>query len=493
MSGKPIIVGALLIAALGARAGEAAPAIPPALKALVAARVMTLPADKPRAQVLPDGAIAAGDLFKQGKRVAVAVALNGRGLLALGIYRHRGGDWRPALAEDLTSDGRHYEFAGEWPVTFDDLDGDGKPELLLTEAEEATGNRTVSVYTYDPKADTFVAAARGLVNPKWAMDEVRCAWKAGASSGDGIIESWRWRDGRLVRAWHAGQHYPVHEYLIGGGEPAARLSFVRYDEAGAPAGSLTALGNVASFRNELPRGEQPRTMRVQLAGADGVRDLVIVPKAEALAAAKLESAWDELVSRAVLGEAGFTPDAPLTLADGRVATLAALATVDARPAGVGPTYQAFSIGDALRMTFEEPAMLPALAPCSAHGVDWTRLEPATQAYAAGVNAGPSPEIRGDDDVLLALRLPNRDGLTASECESGLRVTALSAGDGQVKLDLVATLPAPTGRAKNSVARPLVLVSLGRLAPGLWRIQAGIKGWPGGDLAVKAPFRVVAAK
>ena len=489
MSIKSGIAAMMLMASMPSlTAGEA----PPALKALAAARVMTLPADKPRAQVYPDGAITAGDLFKQGKRVAVAVALNGRGLLALGIYRHRQGDWRPALIEDLTSDGRHYEFAGEWPVTFDDLDGDDKPELLLTEAQEATGNRTVSIYTYDPKADTFAVAARGLVNPRWVAGEVRSTWKAGATSGDGILESWRWKDGRLMRTWHAGQRYPMHEYLIGSGEPAVRVSYVRYDE-GAIALSLTALGNVASFRNDLPRGEPPRPMRVQVVVADGLRDLVITPKTGALTAAKLDSAWDELVSRAMLSDAGPAPDAMVTLADGRTAVLSAVATVDSRPAGVGPTYQAFSISDELRMTFEEPAKLPVVAPCSAHGIDWTRAEQAIAAYATGINAGPSPEIRGDDDVLLALRLPNVDGLTPSEVEQALRVVTLTATDGQVKLDLTAAVPQPSGLAKKSVVRPLVVVSLGRLAPGLWRIEASIKGWTGGDLAAKGPFRVTPEK
>lgn len=486
---KMTAAGAVFIATFALQAGEA----PPALKALATARVMTLPADKPRAQVYPDGAISAGDLFKQGKRVAVAVALNGRTLLALGVYRHRDGDWRPALAEDLTSDGRHYEFTGEWPVTFEDLDGDDKPELLLTESQEATGNRTVSVYTYDPKADALAVAARGLVNPRWSGNEVHCAWKAGAASGDGIIESWRWRDGKLLRAWHAGQQYPVHEYLIGSGEPAVRVSHVRFDDNGVLASSFTALGNVASFRNSLPRGEPPRPMRVELAGADGRHDLTITPKTDALAAAKLDNAWDELVSRAVLAETGPTPDVPVTLSDGRTATLSTVAMVDTRPSGVGSTYQAFSINDALRMTFEEPAKLPVVAPCSAHGVDWTRSEQAIASYAAGINAGPSPEIRGDDDVLLALRLPNVDGLTASEVEQALRVTTVSATEGQVKLELTAALPQPSGLAKKSVVRPLVLVSLGHLTPGLWRIQASIKGWKGGDLEVKAPFRVSTAK
>lgn len=477
----------LAAALLPLAAGE----VPPALKTLAAAKVMTLPRDKDRAQVHPDGAVAAGDLFKQGTRMAVAVALNGRALVALGVYRHKGGDWRPLLAEDLTTDGRQYAFAGEWPVTFEDLDGDAKPELVLTESEEATGNRTASVYTYDAKTDTLAVAARGLVNPRWAAGEVRCAWKAGATSGDGILESWRWEAGKLARVWHAGQRYPVHEYLIGTGEPAARVSYVRYGDDGAIAGSFTALGNVASFRNDLPRGESPRPMRVQLTGADGPRELVIAPKADALAAAKLGDAWDELVSRAVLADHGPDPDAPVILADGRTAVLSAVATVDTKRAGVGPTYQAFSIDDVLRMTFEEPATLPAFAPYSARGIDWTRAEQAIAGYAAGVNAGPSPEVPGDDDILLALRLPNLEGLTPSEVEQALRVTALSAADGQVKLELGATLPKPSGQAKKSVARPLVLVSLGRLAPGLWRVQATIKGWNGGNLEAKGPFRVTA--
>lgn len=482
-------VGALLIATSAPQAGEA----PPALKALAAAKVMTLPRDKDRAQVGADGAITAGDLFKQGTRMAVAVALKERGLVALGVYRHKGGDWRQLLAEDLTSDGRHYEFLGEWPVTFEDLDGDAKPELLLTEAHEVTGNRTVSVYTCDPKADTMSMAARGLVNPRWSGTDVRCSWKTGATSGDGTIESWRWRDGRLARVWQAGQRYPAHEFLIGSGEPAARVSYVRHGDDGTIAQTLTTLGNVSSFRNDLPRGEPPRLMRIQFPSGDGLRELVITPRVEALAAAKLDQAWDELVSRTVFGDGGPAPDAAVTLGDGRTAVLGALATIDSKPAGVGPTYQVFGITDALRMTFQEPAMLPVLAPCSAHGVDWTRSEPATLAYAAGINAGPSPELRGDADVLVILRLPNVDGLTMSEVEQALRVDSLSATNGVVKLTLTAALPKPSGLAKKSVARPLVLVSLGRLAPGLWGIQAAIKGWSDGNLEVKAPFRITAGK
>lgn len=482
-------VGALLIATSALPAGEA----PPALKALATAKVMTLPRDKDRAQVGADGAVTAGDLFKQGTRMAVAVALKDRGLLALGVYRHQGGDWRPLLAEDLTSDGRQYTFLGEWPVTFEDLDGDAKPELLLTEVQEVTGNRTVSVYSYDAKTDALTVAARGLVNPRWNNTDVRCTWKIGASSGDGVIESWRWHDGRLARAWQSNQRYLAHEFLIGSGEPAARVSYVRHGDDGAIVRTLTALGNVSSFRNDLPRGEPPRMMRVQLPNADGLHELVITPKIEALAAAKLDQAWDELVSRTVFSDGGLAPDTAVTLSDGRTATLGTVATVDTKPAGVGLTYQFFSISDTLRKTFEEPAALPALAPCSARGTDWTRAEQAIATYAVSVNAGASPEIRGDDDILLALRLPNIEGLTASEAEQALRVVALSAENGVVKFDLSAALPKPTGPTKKSLTRPLVLVSLGRLAPGLWRVQATIKGWSDGNLEVKAPFRITAAK
>ena len=59
--------------------------------------------------------------------------------------------------------------------------------------------------------------------------------------------------------------------------------------------------------------------------------------------------------------------------------------------------------------------------------------------------------------------------------------------------VLASWTKPTGVAKKAVTRPLILVSLGRLPPGLWRIQATVKGWSGGNLEAKAPFRITAAK
>ena len=67
------------------------------LDTLVRDRLLTLPPDLQREKVYPEGAVISGDLFKSGKRTAVAIATGEGRLLGLACYVHRDGDWREVL------------------------------------------------------------------------------------------------------------------------------------------------------------------------------------------------------------------------------------------------------------------------------------------------------------------------------------------------------------------------------------------------------------
>ena len=76
------------------------------LDTLIRERLLTLPPDLPREKVYPEGAVISGDLFKSGKRTAIAVATSGGRLLGLACYVHRDGDWREVLRQPLDGDSR---------------------------------------------------------------------------------------------------------------------------------------------------------------------------------------------------------------------------------------------------------------------------------------------------------------------------------------------------------------------------------------------------
>ena len=459
------------------------------LDTLIKTKLMTLPGDKTKQQAYPEGVVVAGTLFKNAQRVAVVVATRGKEATTLVFFTHRDGDWREQGREELIVDGKPFAFADEFPFSFDDLNGDGMPELLVTEAVPTAGARQVSVYTYDAVKRVLVAAGHGLTNPRRSGDGVEGRWKTGATTADVGCEQWRWQDGHLLPVVRSLQRSPIDEYLIGDGEPTMRVALTTYNEEGKVAGALMAVGSVASFRNDLPRGEPARPLRVQLDGVSG-RTLTFTPKAAALAAAKLSDAWDELVSRAVFTDPAMLGE-EVAIAGAKV-RLADVATIATTTGGIGPTFRVLHINDALRSSFNEPADPVSLAPMASAGTDWTRSDHVITAYGLGVNAGQSPVIP-TGEVLLAVRLPNVSGFKQSSVQNGLKVTALSVDDGKVAIAITADFGRPDASSKD-VTRPLVLVSLGVLPPGLNRIQASIKGLPGSaELVAKKPFVVLAPK
>lgn len=456
------------------------------LDTLVQDRVLTLPPDLPRTKAYPDGAVASGDLFKSGKRTAVAVATAAGRSSALACFVHRDGDWREIARHSLGDGDQRPAFEDEIPFTFADLDGDTKPELLLTESGGGD-DRTVRVFRFDGETDTLVAAGGGLRNPTWQDGAVRGQSKLGPTAGDLYAEQYRWVDGRLQPVWRCAQRYPMHEYLIGGGEPAVRVLLETIDASGALT-TTSAIGNLASYRNRLPAGEQPRPFHLLVREAKGRRLVEVAPKADGLRAANRARQWDEIVSRAVFTDpAAFTADLTVTLADAGKVKLAEIATVTIKPTTTLPTYQFLPISDEVRRTFEEPAAIPALASANLGTTDVTRMEDAARAWATAATA-KAPLATGDD-VVVFLRLPNITGYPIDQIESGTLVNSLTLADKVAQLTVTVDPGQRPSLPTKAVARPLIAVSLGRLITGAYRINATITGHPDGPLKVDHAFAV----
>ncbi|HEX3132564.1 MAG TPA: hypothetical protein VHX44_03155 [Planctomycetota bacterium] len=456
------------------------------LDTLVHDRVLTLPPDLPRTKAYPDGAVASGDLFKSGKRTAVAVATTQGHSLALACFVHRDGDWREIARQSFGEGDQRPTFEDEIPFTFADLDGDAKPELLLTE-HGGGDDRTVRVFRFDGETDTLVAAGGGLRNPTWQDGAVRGQCKLGPTAGDLYAEQYRWVDGRLQLVWRCAQRYPMHEYLIGGGEPAVRVMLDTVDTTGTLT-ATSAIGNLASYRNRLPAGEQPRALHLLVRETKGRRLVEVTPKADGLRAANRARQWDEIISRAVFADpSAFTNDMTVTLGDAGKVKLAEIATVSIAPTTTSPTYQFLPISDDVRRTFEEPGTIPAMASANLGTTDVTRMEDAALAWATAATA-KAPLATGDD-VVVFLRLPNITGYPIDQIESGTLVTALTLADKVAQMTVTIDPGQRPSLPTKAVARPLIAVSLGRLIKGAYRVSATITGHSDGPLKVDHAFTV----
>lgn len=455
------------------------------LDTLVRERVMTLPPDLPRSKIHPEGAVVSGDLFKSGRRTAIAVATRAGRVLGFTCHVHRDGDWREVLRQEF--DAENLTSADEMPVAFADLDGDAKPELLLNESGGGD-DRLVRVYRFDGENGVLVAAGSGLRNPAWMEGRVRGQWKLGATVGDVGAEEHRWVDGRLLPTWRSTQRYAMHDYLIGGGEPAVHVTLDLADAAGVLI-TTSASGNLACFRNRLPPGEQPRPFQVLVRESKGRRLVRVTPKADALRAAKREHQWDELVSRAVFSDpARFSGDMSVTMGDGTTIALATVATVVVLPSTLSPVYQFMPISDAVLRVVSEPGRVPALAAAHPGTVDLSRVEDATRAWVEAFAASAQP-LGTQDDVAVFLRLPNITGYPTDQIEGGTLVTDLTLNERQVQLTVTIDPGQRPSLPSKDVTRPLIVTRLGRLAKGTYRINATITGHPDGALAVSHGFTV----
>lgn len=456
------------------------------LDTLVRDRVLTLPPDLPRAKAYPEGAVVSGDLFKSGKRTVVAVAREADRSLGMACFVHRDGDWRELFRQSLSDNDQRLTTTDEIPFSFADLDGDGKPELLLTE-QGSGDDHVVRVFRYDAEQSVVVAAGSGLRNPVWQAGAVRGQWKLGPTAGDVGAEQHRWVDGRLQPEWRSAQSYAVHEYLIGDGEPAVRLRQDLRDAQGVIT-TTSAIGNLASFRNRLPAGEQPRPFNVLVREAKGRRLVQVTPKEAALRSANRTRQWDEIVSRAVFTDpAAFNANVAVTLSDGAKLTVSEVATVTIAPTTMSPTYQFLPISDDVRRTIEEPATPMAIAVANVGTTDVTRMEDTAHAWAAAA-AKPGPVATGDD-VLVFLRLPNIHGYPIDQIESGTLVTALTLKDHLAEVTVTMNPGTKPSLPPKTVTRPLIAVSLGWLAKGTYRVKATISGHPDGVLTVEQAFSV----
>ncbi len=457
------------------------------LDSLVRERLLTLPPDLQRTKTYPAGTVVSGDLFKNGKRTAVAVATGDGRLLGLACYMHRDGDWREVLRQPFDGAGQPLTTTDEVPVTFADLDGDAKPELLLSE-QGGGDDRVVRVYRFDTENSVLIAAGNGLRNPAWKDGAVRGQWKVGATVGDTGAEEHRWVDGRLRLTWRSTQRYAMHDYLIGGGEPAVRVALELSDANGAVT-TTSAVGNLASFRNRLPAGEPPRPLHVLVREAKGRRLVQITPKTDALRAAKREHQWDELVSRALFSDPSrFSGDLSVTMGDGGKVALAEVATVAVLPSTLSPIYQYLPLSDALMRTLKEPGREPALATANPGALDLTRVDDAAHAWVAAFAASET-SLNAQDDVVVFLRLPNIPGYPIDQVEAGTLVTGLTLSDRQVQLTVTIDPGKKPSIASKDVSRPLLVVSLGRIVTGAYRITADITGHPDGPLKVAHAFNV----
>jgi hypothetical protein len=456
------------------------------LDALIRERVLTLPPDLVRTKTYPEGSVASGDLFKSGKRMVVAVARDADRSVGVACFVHRDGDWRELFRQALSDNDQRLTTNDEVPFSFTDLDGDGKPELLLTE-QGSGDDRVVRIFRYDAEQSVIVAAGGGLRNPQWQDGVVRGQWKLGPTAGDVGAEQHRWVDGRLQPVWRSAQSYPMQEYLIGGGEPAVRVQQQVLDASGALI-TTSAVGNLASFRNRLPAGEQPRAMHVLVREAKGRRLVEVTPKDAALRSANRSRQWDELVSRAVFNDpAAFSADLTVTLGDGGKVKLSDVATVTIAPITVSPTYQFLPISDEVRRTIEEPTTPTALAARNAGTTDVLKMEDVAMAWAAAA-AKPAPLTTGDD-VLVFLRLPNITSHPRAQIETGTLITALTLNDQVVEITVTMDPGAKPSLPPKAVTRPLLAMSLGWLAKGTYRMKATITGHPDGPLKAEHAFSV----
>ncbi len=457
------------------------------LDVLVRERLLTLPPDLQRTKTYPEGTVVSGDLFKSGKRTAVAVATGDGRLLGLACYVHRDGDWREVLRQPFDGATQHLTSTDEVPVTFADLDGDAKPELLLNE-QGGGDDRVVRVYRFDSENSVLIAAGNGLRNPTWKDGAVRGQWKLSATVGDTGAEEHRWVDGRLRLSWRSTQRYAMHDYLIGSGEPAVRVS-VDLSDANGTLTTTSTVGNVASFRNGLPPGEQPRPLQVLMRESKGRRLVQVTPKTEALRAAKREHQWDELISRAVFSDpAQFSGDLTVSMSDGGKVVLAEVATVVVLPSTLSPVYHYLPLSDTIMRTLNEPGREPALATANPGALDLTRVDDAAHAWVAAYAASETP-LNAQDDVVVFLRLPNIPGYPSDQIEAGTLVTGLTLSDRQVQLTITITPGQKPTLATKDVNRPLIAVSLGRVMTGAYRITADITGHPDGPLKVEHTFNV----
>jgi len=456
------------------------------LDTLVRERVLTQPPDLTRIKAYPDGAVATGDLFKSGKRAAVVVATAAGQSLALACFVHRDGDWREIARVPLGDGDQRPTFRDELPFSFADLDGDAKPELLLTE-RGGSNDRIVRVFRFDDATSTLLPVGGGLHNPTWRDGAVYGQSKLGATAGDLYAEQHRWVAGRLQPVWHCAQRYAMHEYLIGAGEPAVRVLLETFDADGTRTTTST-VGNLASFRNLLPAGEQPRPLHVQVREAKGRRLVVVTPKADGLRAANRARQWDEIMSRALLADPGaFSADMSVTLGDGGTVKLTEIASVTVAPATTSPTYQFLPISDEVRRTFDEPGTMPALASTNLGRTDITRMEDAARVWAAAAATKAAPSSA--DDVVVFLRLPNITGYPIDQIEGGTLVTALTLSDKVAHLTVTMEPGKKPSLPTKDVTRPLIAVTLGRLVTGAYRINATITGHPDGPLKIEHAFTV----
>ena len=457
------------------------------LTTLIQNRVLTLPSDLSRAKVYPEGAVASGDVFKSEKKMVVAVAVAERRSVGLALFIYKNGDWREITRESLTENDQRLGADEEWPFTFADLNGDAKPELLLTE-RGGGADRLVRVYHFDKDAETLTVAGVGLRNPTWKDGAVRGQWKIGATAGDIGAEQHRWLDGRLQPTWRCNQRYLVHEYMIGGGEPAVRVDLETIDAAGTVS-AVSAVGNVASYRNLLPVGEPPRAFQVLVREAKGRRLLHVAPKVDALRTAQRISQWDEVISRAVFTDpALLSSEMSVTMGDGAMVKLADIATVTVLPSTLSPTYQCVFISDEAKRDIEEPNILPALAVTNPGPHEWTLAADSVKLWAATAVV-PLATVEANHDVLVYLRLPNINGFALNQIESGTLVSALTLNEKSINVTVNMTLGERSPAASKNVARPLLALSLGMLNKGEYRIKTTITGHPTGPLSVEQAFTV----
>ncbi len=442
---------------------------------LIRERVMTSPADRPKEQIYDNGAVIIGDLFKSRSRMAIAVSTQQQQILSLACFIHRGGDWQEIARSTLGTAEQPFSYSDEWPMTLGDLDGDTKPELLITE-KGGGDNHLVSVWRYNAEEQKLIKVGSGLRNPQWVDGATRGTWKLGFTRGDVGAEEHAWVDGLLTRTWVSEQRYSLHEYLIGSGEPAVHVDQIIRDASGMEHKS-TVIGNLASHRNLIPRGEQPRPMSLQIHDKSGSKNITVIPKEDALVSENLAPQWDDILSRALFTDtSAFTSDMTVTLADGKKVVLQNIATITSTPITMGNTYQFFPIDDETRNKITEPADLPALAVANRGTMNWTRSDQAIPAWGAAAST-PIPTIQATNDTVLFIRLPNFSGFPVDQIETATIVSQATINDKTVSVQLALTVGDKPARPAKDVARPLLLLNLGKLTAGTYTVNAAITGLP----------------
>ncbi len=308
-------------------------------EALASEVLPTLPPGKRITKREKGYTLVAGDLFKLGHDVCVAMLVeeevhdqytlrSSRGPL---FFSREHGQWKLRDCHD----------AGGCPppggaFSLEDLSGDGVPEALPIVSYGATGNVSMDVYRYIASRDSLVQVVESLGRPEWDPERQQVlTWSKGGNVGfDNIISGYDWVGNRqLVQRWVATQGYERWTHALGSAAGLVELEYLEFDGRGNTTYSWQAIGNLPSYRNCIGEfqtwgPEVFADIRIKDRAVDRRRVLRLETLPEKLKELGIEQEWLVLTSRAVLERPDqLTADSVVTTRAGKKIKLTDFARV----------------------------------------------------------------------------------------------------------------------------------------------------------------------